>query len=315
MSEPNDTGHIWQSLAVNIAIALGKGIAALISGSGAMLAETLHSGADCGNQLLLLLGVKQAQRPADAQHPLGYGAALYFWSFMVALLLFSLGGAYSVYEGTHKLSHPEPVGDLTWPFGVLGSSLLLEGWATYGNIRELDRRRGATPFLRYLRETKDSDLIVIFGENAAAVLGLLFALVALFAAWQTGDGRYDAAGSIAVGVVLVGVAVFLAVEVQSLLVGERADASVDVHVQVAAGEDPNIVSAFRLITVQKGPGEVMVAAKLELAPGLDTAGVVETINRFERRLKQLHPAVRWCFVEPDVPKRGPDHTLTPGVED
>ncbi len=315
MSEPNDTGHIWQSLAVNVAIALGKGVAALLSGSGAMLAETLHTGADCGNQLLLLLGVKQAQRPADAQHPLGYGAALYFWSFMVALLLFSLGGAYSVYEGVHKLSHPEPVGDLTWPFGVLGASLLLEGWATIGNIRELGRRRGATPFFRYLRETKDSDLIVIFGENAAAVLGLLFALTALFAAWKTGDGRYDAAGSIAVGVVLVGVAIFLAVEVQSLLVGERADASVDVHVQVAAAEDPNIVSAFRLITVQKGPGEVMVAAKLELAPGLDTAGVVDTINRFERRLKQLHPAVRWCFVEPDVPKRGPDSALTPGVED
>ncbi|MCB9738644.1 MAG: cation diffusion facilitator family transporter [Deltaproteobacteria bacterium] len=315
MSDTHDTGHIWQSLAVNVAIAVGKGVAAVVSGSGAMLAETLHSGADCGNQLLLLLGVRQAQRPADAQHPLGYGAALYFWSFMVALLLFSLGGAYSVYEGVHKFSHPEAVGDLTWPFAVLGGSLLLEGGATLGNIRTLNQRRGELPFFRYLRETKDSDLIVIFGENAAAVLGLVFALLALLAAWMTGDGRYDAIGSIAVGVVLIGVAIFLAVEVQSLLVGERADASVDVHVQAAAAEDARILSAFRLITVQKGPGEVMVAAKLELASDLDTAGVVDTINRFERRLKELAPAVRWCFVEPDVPKRGPNQEITPTAED
>ena len=151
MSNANPTAHILQSLAVNVAIVIGKGIAAFVSGSGAMMAETLHSGADCGNQVLLLLGVRQAGRPPDAAHPLGYGAAVYFWSFVVALLLFTMGGVYSVYEGIHKLGAPEPVGDLGLAFGVLGFSLLLEGWATWGNLREINKRRGKRPMLRCMR--------------------------------------------------------------------------------------------------------------------------------------------------------------------
>ncbi len=304
MSDANPTAHILQSLAVNAAIVIAKGVAAVLSGSGAMMAETLHSGADCGNQVLLLLGVRQARRPPDADHPLGYGAALYFWSFVVALLLFTMGGVYSVYEGIHKLAAPEPVGDLGAAFGVLGFSLLLEGWATWGNLREIHQRRGKRPLLRYLRDTKDSDLIVIFGENAAAVLGLLLAIASLGMALWTGDGRWDAAGSIGVGVVLVGVACFLGVEVQSLLVGERADDEIDAAVHATAAEDPRILSAFRLITLQKGPGEVLVAAKLALAPDLDTQGVIDTINGFERRLKARSPEIRWCFVEPDIPDKG-----------
>lgn len=302
-AQPSDhgTNHILQSLAVNAAIAACKGVAAFASGSGAMLAETLHSVADCGNQLLLLLGVRRARRPADAAHPLGYGVELYFWSFMVALLLFTLGGLYSVWEGVHKLGAPEPVGDLTWPFAVLVPSLLLEGWATWGNVKELDARRGAVPFLRYLRDSKDSDLIVIFGENAAAVLGLAVALLALTLAAATGDGRYDAAGSIAVGVVLIGVALFLAVEVKSLLLGERADPTIEAAVHAAAEETPGVHRVFRLITVQKGPGEVLVAAKVEVAPELDAAGVVAALNALEQAIARRAPDVRWCFVEPDDP--------------
>ena len=295
------TSHIIQSLVSNLVIAVSKGVAAVLSGSGAMLAETLHSFADCGNQLLLLLGVRQARRPPDAKHPQGYGRALYFWSFMVALLLFSGGGVFSIYEGLHKLEHPEPVSDITVGAIVLGISLLVEGWSTWANIKELNARGGDTGFFRYLSASKDSDLIVIFGENSAAVAGLVFALGAIVMARHTGDGRWDAVGSLLVGVVLVGVAVFLATEVKSLLVGESADPSVEVAVRQVAADDPNIVEVLRVLTIQQGPGEVVVAAKIRMRDGLMTADeVCRAINAFEVKVEAAAPDVRWLYIEPDI---------------
>src|ERR1044071_5194649 len=193
------TGEIIKSLAVNVIIAVSKGVAAVLTGSGAMLAETLHSFADCGNQLLLLQGVRATRRPPDRAHPFGYGRAMYFYSFIVALLLFFGGGVFSVYEGVHKLEHPEPVEDTGIALIILLVSIALEGWSTLGNIRAMNQRRGSLGFYRYLRETKDSDLIVVFGENSAAVLGLLFAIAALGLAHETADSRWDAIGSIAIG--------------------------------------------------------------------------------------------------------------------
>ncbi len=300
MADQHDTRHILQSLAVNLIISVGKLIAAVVSGSGSMLAETLHSFADSGNQLLLLLGVRRAHRPADAAHPLGYGAALYFWSFLVALLLFSGGGLFSIYEGLHKLREPEPVGDIRLAMAILMGSLALEGWSLYGNVAELHRRRGAVPFWPYLKATKDSDLIVVFGENSAAVLGLVVAAVALTVSSLTGSSVWDAVGSLAIGAILMAVAAMLAVEIKSLLVGERADPAVDQAIAAAAAEDPRILEVLKSITVQKGPSEVLVACKLRLADGLDTAAVVATINAFEQRLHDRYPDVRWSFVEPDT---------------
>lgn len=295
----SETKHIFQSLAVNVTIALAKGVAAVFTGSGAMLAETLHSSADCSNQLLLLLGVKRSAKAPDTLHPLGYGRALYFYSFIVALLLFSGGGVFSIYEGVHKLAHPEPVERVALGLGILVFSLLLEGWATLGNLKEMKARRGATPLLKYLRDTKDSDLIVVFGENAAAVLGLLFAISALVLASVTGDPRWDAGGSIAIGLVLVSVAIFLGTEVKSLLIGERADPSIEAAVQAQVDEDPRIDALLRLITIQQGPGEVLVAMKVKLVAGLSAHEAVEAINVFEAALKVRRPDIRWCFVEPD----------------
>src|SRR5215468_5653095 len=183
------TGEILKSLAVNVIIAASKGVAAFITGSGAMLAETLHSFADCGNQLLLLQGVRATRRPPDRAHPFGYGRAMYFYSFIVALLLFG-GGVFSIYEGVRKLEHPEPVEDAGVALIILVVSIALEGWSTIGNIRTMNQRRGSTAFFRYLRATKDSDLIVVFGENSAAVLGLACAMAALGLAQATGDGRW-----------------------------------------------------------------------------------------------------------------------------
>jgi cation diffusion facilitator family transporter len=295
------TAHIIQSLAVNFLIAVSKGVAAVLTGSGAMLAETLHSFADCGNQLLLLLGVKQARRPADRKHPLGYGRDLYFWSFMVAQLLFLGGGMFSVYEGIHKIRHPEAVGSITSGVIVLVISLALEGWSTLGNIKELNARRGSTGFMRFLKDTKDSDLVVVFGENSAAVLGLIVALAALVIASQTGDGRWDGVGSLGIGLVLVGVAMFLAVEVKSLLTGEAADSATEQMVRQVAEEDPNVDAVIRVLTVQQGPGEIVVAMKVKMKPGLTTGGpLCAAINEFEKKIEARDPAIKWTFIEPDL---------------
>lgn len=301
MSQGGDsTGHIIQSLVVNLVIAAAKAVAAFFTRSGAMLAEAIHSFADCGNQLLLLRGVKQSRRPPDEKHPLGYGRNLYFWSFIVALLLFSGGGVLSIYEGIEHLRHPEPVKNITLALSILGFALLLEGWATWGNIKELNTRRGKTPFLRFLRETKDSDLVVVFGENSAAVLGLLIALAAIITAKLTGRWEFDAFGSLLVGVVLVGVAIFLGVEVKSLLVGEAADPLIKGTAAQLALDHPKIDKLLACITVQQGPGEVFVAIKLQIERGRMSADeLVEAINEYEDALRAAHPEVQWSFVEPD----------------
>lgn len=302
MAGDSSTSHILQSLAVNLVIAVAKGIAAAITGSGAMLAETLHSFADCGNQLLLLLGVHKSRQAPSATHPLGYGRVLYFWSFMVALLLFTGGGVFSVYEGIHKLGHPEPIGDLTLAIVILGFSLVLEGWATYKNIVELNVRRRGKPFFRYLSDSKDSDLVVIFGENAAAVLGLAVALLALVLASVTGNSMWDGVGGLLVGVVLIAVALFLAHEVKSLIVGEAADIEISEAARAAAAEDARITGVLNLFTVQQGPSEVIVVIKLGFVLSLTIEEVCTAINEFEARLRARSPEVHWCFVEPDIPR-------------
>ncbi len=301
MAKGNPTSHIVQSLAVNVLIAVMKAVAAVLTGSGAMLAEALHSAADCMNQVLLLIGVKQAQKAPDATHPLGYGRNTYFWSFMVALMLFAGGGVFSIYEGIHKIHEPEPVTRVWIGVVILAGSILLEGAACFSNVRELNRRRGSVPFGKFLRDTKDADLVVVFGENSAAVMGLALALIALVLAAVTKDGRWDGAGSLAVGVVLVGVAIFLAIEVKSLLIGEAADPGVEAAAHEAAKGSVAIASVLHVITVQQGPGEVLVALKVTLHDDRTTRQVCHAINVFEERLRAARPEVRWCFVEPDVP--------------
>ncbi|RYZ66853.1 MAG: cation diffusion facilitator family transporter [Proteobacteria bacterium] len=294
------TGHIVQSLVVNLLIAVVKAVAAVITKSGAMLAEAIHSFSDCGNQMLLLIGVKQSRKPADASHPFGYGRALYLWSFMVALMLFVGGGVFSVYEGVHKIRHPEPVESPLIGVAILGISLVLEGYATFSNIRELNGRRGDVGFFTFLSTTKDSDLVVVFGENAAAVLGLAFALVALGLAASTGDGRYDGGGSLVIGLVLIGVAIFLAREVHSLLLGEAGDPIIEENTKRIVGETPGCDGIIHYRSVQQGAGEVMVAMKVAFQADLTLARVASSIDEIEAKLRALHPDVRYLFVEPDV---------------
>lgn len=296
----HSTSHIIQSLMVNLLIATSKGFAAFMTKSGSMLAETIHSFADCANQVLLLMGVKQANRPANKKHPLGYGRAVYFWSFMVAMLLFSIGGMFSIYEGVHKFQHPEPVDHIEWGIGILVFSLLLEGYATYSNIIELNKRRGNTGFFQYLRNTKDSDLVVIFGENSAAVFGLILAITALMTAYYTGDGRYDALGSLAIGIVLIAVAIFLSVEVKSLLIGESADENINLSVKSIIEDHPEILQLINLITIQQGPGEVLMCLKIKCKSNLTALEISNMINNFEKDIREKNPEVKWIYIEPDL---------------
>lgn len=302
-AEAHDTSQIIQSLVVNLLIASGKGVCAALTGSGALLAETIHSFADCGNQLLLLLGVRRSQLPPDDSHPLGYGRSLYFWSFLVAMLLFSGGGVFSVYEGLHKLSEhaAEDAGpeSLWMGIGMLAFALVLEGYATFSNVRELNKRRGRYGFVEYLRHTKDSDLVVLFGENSAAVVGLVFALCGVTLSHFTHDPSWDAYATVAIGVVLVGVALFLATEIKSLLEGEAADPEISLAVKAAAAETEGLTGVLRVITLQQGPGEVMVACKVAVKGEMSAAELIAALNAFERRVREKAPEVRWQFVEPD----------------
>jgi cation diffusion facilitator family transporter len=298
----SSTKHILQSLLVNVAIAAVKAVAAYFTKSGSMLAEALHSFSDCGNQILLLIGVRQSHKPADEKHPFGYGRAVYFWSFMVAMLLFLGGGMFSIYEGVHKIRAPEPVEHVWLGVGILAISLVLEGASTLSNIRELNKRRGNKAFYQYLKDTTDSDLVVVFGENSAAVLGLVFAIAALGLAVATGDGRWDGIGSAVIGLVLVAVAIFLATEVSSLLLGEAADPEIEGGAREVAKGFPEIEAVLNVLTMQQGPGEVLVHIKIAFVATLTIEEVCGVINAFEERLRTARPEVRWVFVEPDTRK-------------
>ncbi len=292
-------GYILRALGANFLIACAKGVGAFLTGSASMLAETLHSLSDCVNQLLLLLGLRKARKPPSEKYPLGRGRELYFWSFMVAMLLFLGGGAYSIYEGIHKLQHPSPLESPYIAIGILGFALAVEGWAMAGAYKAVKARKGNRSLIRYLKETKDSDLVVIFGEDGAAVLGLALALIAVVIAWVTGNPQFDAIGTLCIGAVLIGVAVFLAVEVKSLLLGEAADPTLLDDINKVAGEDKRIEKVLRVITVQQGPGEIMVAMKLKYVDNLTTKQLVDAINEFEQTLQTRVPDVKWSFVEPD----------------
>jgi cation diffusion facilitator family transporter len=286
------------ALGANFVIFVTKGIAAFVTGSGAMLAETVHSLADCGNQLLLLLGLRQARIPPSPEYPLGYGKAIYFWSFLVAVILFSVGGMFSVYEGVHKLQHPEPIKHWWWAVGVLVISIAAEAVSMRACLVEVNKARGARSLTRWFRESRQAELIVIFGEDLAALLGLIFALAAVVAAVVTGDPIWDAIGTLAIGVLLIVVAVFVAIEVKAMLIGQSADPEVSTAIKAFFEERAEIDRVFSLITLQLG-NDVMVAVKVQLQRSA-TLSAEDTINTVEREFKRRFPQVKWSFVEPDL---------------
>lgn len=299
MAEGHSTKVVLTSLAGNVVIALAKFGAAFITHSGSMMAEAIHTSADCLNQILLLVGVKQSAAGPSEKYPLGTGRASYFWSFIVALMLFFGGGVFSIGEGVEKVIHPEHVENVQWAFGILLFSMCIEGYSLYECVKQINEKRGKHSALGYLKVTKDAELVVCTGENFAAIVGLSFALVALvLAKWV--NPRFDGVGSIMVGAVLVFIAVFLARKVKSLLLGESAAPEIEEGVSLAAKDDPRIEAVLRVIAVQQGPGEVMIAAKLKLKDDLTAKDVADAINEFEGRVRGRLPDVKWQFIEPDV---------------
>lgn len=290
---------ILYAFLANFAIAIAKSWAAWLTGSGSMLAEAIHSYADTGNQVLLYLGLKQSQRPADDEHPLGYGKLSYFWSFIVAILLFSMGGLFSIYEGVHKLQHPEPLSQIWVAIVVLALAILLEGSSLYGALREIKKIRGNRPFREWLKHTRSSELVVVLGEDIAAQLGLIFALGFLVMAAVTGNPVYDAIGSICIGIILIVISVFVASRVGSLLVGRSADPDIQATIDAIINEQEEIEFCFNTITMQFGP-DTMLAAKVKIRSELSVDEAVDSINALERELKARVPNLKWCFVEPDV---------------
>ena len=290
---------ILYALAANAGIAVAKGGAAFWTGSGAMLAETLHSIADCANQGLLLLGMKRSQRPADENHPLGYGRATYFWSMIVALMLFTVGGLYALYEGIERVLHPSTLKDPWLAVGILAFSIALEAGSLWGALKIIREQRGTRTFWEWFRITRQSELMVIAGEDIAALLGLVFALLAVLTAIVTGNPFYDALGSLAIGTLLIVVAIAIMREVKGMIVGESADPLVHAEIERFVTARPEVEAVFNLITLQWGD-RVVVAAKVRMRESADAARMIGEINACEVALKQRFPEVHWIFFEPDV---------------
>jgi len=293
------TRAILFALGANFGIGVAKGAAAWYTNSGAMLAEAIHSFADTANQLLLLLGLKRARRPVSDEHPLGYGKAIYFWSFLVALLLFSMGGMFSVYEGVHKLLHPEMPRSPWVAVLVLVVAIALEFGSLRAALAEVRRVQGRRNLLGWFRTSRQSELLVVVGEDIAALIGLVLALAAVLATMLTGNPLFDALGTIAIGVVLILMAIAVGIEVKSLLIGESAEPETVAAIRNFLAARPEVAEVYRLITLQLGL-ELMVAVKARMQERSDAARLIESVNRVEAALRSAFPEVRWIFFEPDV---------------
>lgn len=296
---PGSIKPIFYALFANLSIAIAKGVAAVITLSSAMLAEAIHSLADTGNQLLLLLGLKQAKRPPTPDYPLGFGKSIFFWSFLVAVMLFSIGGMFSLYEGVHKLQHPEPLNKPWIAVGVLIFAIVAEALSLWGCMRAVNAERHGRTLSEWFHESRTSELIVIFGEDLAALLGLIFALAAVVATMLTGNPIWDAVGTIMIGVLLLVVAWFVAVEVKALLIGQSVEPRILREMREFLLQRPEIEDVYNLLTMQLG-ADAMVAVKAKMAPAGGEAALIATINRVESAFKTRFPITAWLFFEPDV---------------
>ena len=290
---------IFYALGANFAIFVTKAAAAFITGSSAMLAEAVHSLADCGNQGLLLLGMKRAKLPSSPDYPLGHGKEIYFWSFLVALMLFSVGGVFSLYEGWHKLHAPQPVSSPWIAIAVLVFGIVAESISMRACLLEVNKSRGEQNLWHWFRGSRQAELVVIFGEDLAALLGLAFALAAITATMLTGNPVYDAIGTVGIGLLLVFVAFYIAIEIKAMLIGQSVEAVQREAIRDFITARPEIRKVFSLITLQLG-NDIMVAVQAEMAdPEMSIAENIVRINATESALKVAFPDVRWSFFEPD----------------
>ena len=288
------------ALLANIGIAISKFIAFLLTGSSSMLSEAIHSVADSGNQILLLIGNKRSQKVADAAHPFGYGRRRYVYGFIVAIVLFLVGGMFSLYEGLHKWQHPEPLNDWWIAVLVLLIAICLEGFSFRTAVKEANHARGRRSIPAFVRASRQPELPVILLEDAGALVGLGFALVGVGLAVITGDGRFDALGAMAVGTLLVVIAIFLAIEMTAMLVGEGALPEEVAAIEKALESSDGVLRVIHLRTLHVGPDELLVAAKIAIAHNDTGAEIAADIDGAEVALRAAVPTAKYVYLEPDL---------------
>lgn len=297
------SNSIIAALSANFAIAVSKSVGAFFTGSASMVAESIHSFADCGNQLLLILGQKLSNKPASSTHPLGHGREIYFWSFIVALILFLLGGTYSIYEGIHKIMHPEPIQYVQWATAILIGSAILEFFSLKTCISEIKEKNDiSSGWINFIKETRHSELLVILCEDFAALCGLLIAGVMLLLSWITGNSFFDAIGSVLVGVTLVCVATILSFETKKLLIGESVDPTLRKNLLQLISEFDGIEHTYELVTHQLGSNSCMLLMRVRFnSSNVETLqDCVDIINRLETKIVAEFPEFTKIFIEPDT---------------
>jgi cation diffusion facilitator family transporter len=305
MSTEGGTKAVVAALAANTGIAITKFGAFAVTGSSSMLSEAIHSVADAGNQVLLLIGGRRAKRVADDQHQFGYGRVRYVYAFVVSIVLFCLGGLFSLYEGWHKFHDPEELTSPSVAVIVLGIAIVLEAFSFRTAIREANKSRGTKSMAQFVREARQPELPVILLEDAGALIGLLFALFGVSMATITGDGRWDGIGALAIGSLLLVIAVFLALEMSSMLVGESAVPEQTAAIRVAIESEPLVRRVIHMRTLHTGPDEIMVAAKIAVDHDDSAAQVAAAIDGAETRIREAVPEARYIFLEPDLERTAP----------
>ena len=300
MSTEGGTRAVIAALAANLGIAASKFIAFAVTGSSAMLSEAVHSVADSGNQMLLLFGGRTSRRSASSRHQFGYGRVRYVYGFVVSVVLFLVGGVFALYEGTSRLLHPEHVGDVRVSLIVLGVAVVLESLSFRTALIEANAARGRQGMIAYIRDSRQPEIPVILLEDAGALVGLLFALVGVSAAAVTGDARWDGVGAMAVGVLLVCIAAFLAVETSSMLVGESALPDDEQSIRAALEGSPLVDRVIHLRTLHVGPDELLVAAKIAVSSMASARDIALGIDDAERALRAAVPTATYVFLEPDL---------------
>ncbi|MFJ2938507.1 cation diffusion facilitator family transporter [Streptomyces sp. NPDC087219] len=320
MSASGGTKAIVAALAANLAIAVAKFVAFLFSGSSSMLAESVHSLADSGNQGLLLLGGKKAKREATPQHPFGYGRERYIYAFLVSIVLFSVGGMFAIYEGYEKIKHPHPIEAWYWPVGVLVFAIIAESFSFRTAIKESNLIRGGLTWTQFVRRAKAPELPVVLLEDLGALVGLILALGGVGLALLTGDGVWDGIGTLCIGVLLIAIAIVLAAETKSLLLGESAGIEDVKKIEAAVVDGETVTRLIHMRTLHLGPEELLVAAKIAVQHDDSAGEVANAINAAEERIRAAVPIARVIYLEPDIYREtaastGTDLAKTPDADD
>lgn len=288
---------IYAAMAANFAIAIIKFIAASITGSSAMLSEGIHSVVDTGNQLLLLLGLRLSKQPADDSHPFGYGQELYFWTLIVALFIFAIGGGMSIYEGIGHIRHPQPLTDPRWNYGVLGLAVIFEGYSWNVALQEFLASKREDNFWQAIRASKDPTVFAILFEDTAALIGLFVAFVGVLSGHLLGNIYLDGVASIVIGVILCGVASLLAIESKGLLIGEGATAETIASIKKIINDDPAVENVIKVLTLHFGPQEILLNLEINFVDDLETDELEIAVERLESSIRIQHLEIQNIFIE------------------